>query len=269
MNQSIAANANESYVPFIESDPHAAGDELAATMQEQGYLFLRGVVPVNEVLAVRCDILELCREFGWVDVNQDLMEGVVPPGVQPLTEGEQTYMAMYRRLLKLPRFHDFPCQPSLMHVAHHLLGDHVLVHPRRIGRVSFPNNLTATTPPHQDHFYIRGTVETYSCWVPLGDCPMSLGSLAVWAGSHRRGFIEHSVTHPGAVGGRGVPVEETAAWHASDFSAGDALFFHSYTIHKALPNLSGDRLRLSTDNRYQREQDDVDPSSLRPHFDLN
>jgi ectoine hydroxylase-related dioxygenase (phytanoyl-CoA dioxygenase family) len=91
----------------------------------------------------------------------------------------------------------------------------------------------------------------------------------VWPGSHQRGFLDHNVHHAGAVGGRGVPVDPAeAVWHTSDFRAGDALFFHTFTIHKALPNRSGDRLRVSTDNRYQRRQDEIDPAALRPHYDL-
>jgi hypothetical protein len=46
------------------------------------------------------------------------------------------------------------------------------------------------------------------------------------------------------------------------------LFFHA-TIHKALRDLSGERLRLSTDNRYQRAGDDIDPGALKSHFNLN
>jgi len=258
------------YRPFVESDPSATAGELRAIMDEQGYLFFARLVPSEAVLAVRRDVIELCHDAGWIAATGDAMDGVVAPGQESLKEGMPEYMPFYRQMLKLPRFHDFPLQPTLMQIAGKLLDGEVIVHPRRIGRITFPNFEVATTPPHQDHFYIRGTVETYSCWVPLGDCPMSLGGLAVWPGSHRRGFLEHSVHHPGAVGGRGVPVDESEAiWHTSDFQAGDALFFHSFCIHKALPNLSGNRLRISTDNRYQRREDDIDPSSLRPHLDLN
>jgi len=257
------------HAKFIVSDVQASSDELRAAMDEHGYLFFRGLVPNRVVMEVRRDILELCREAGWLDPEQDLIAGVVAPGVGPTTEGRPDYMAMYRKLLKLPSFREFPSHASFIEVARRLLGSEVFVHPRRIGRVTFPNNVVATTPPHQDHFYIRGTVDTYSCWVPLGDCPITLGGLAVWRGSHRRGFIEHSVHSPGAVGGMGVPVDETEAeWHTADYNAGDALFFHAYAIHKALPNLSSDRLRISTDNRYQRPQDDIDPGALKPHFGL-
>ncbi len=258
------------YTPFVESDPGASGEQLRAVMDENGYLFFRRLVPADEVLAVRRGVLELCREAGWLDPARDLMDGVVAAGVEPLTEGKPAYMEVYRKVLRLPRFHDFPAHPASMSVAHKLLGNDVLVHPRRIGRITFPNNTAATTPPHQDHFYIRGTVNTFSVWAPLGDCPTSLGGLAVAAGSHRHGYIEHSVTHPGAVGGRGVPVDEQeTAWHTADFEVGDALFFHAYTIHKALPNLSADRLRISTDNRYQLADDAIDPGALRPHYDLS
>lgn len=263
--EAVATEA-DNYEPFIESDARADAAELRAQMEQSGYLFFRALVPSEVVLEVRRVALELCRESGWIDESKPLMDGFVKPGIEPTSEGKPDYLAMYRKLLKAPLFHDFPALPELMRIASALLQTEAFVHPRRIGRVTFPNNMVATTPPHQDHYYIRGAVETYSCWIPLGPCPMSLGGLAVWPGSRHRGFIEHTVHSPGAVGGCGVPIDENQAqWHTSDFAVGDALFFHSYTIHKALPNNSGDKLRLSTDNRYQRPKDDIDAGSLSPH----
>lgn len=253
-------------VPFIESDPHADARELLARMEEQGYLFFRGVVPAQTVEEVRRGVLELCDEAGWLDKSRPLMDAIAAPGQQPLREGMPEYIAVYRQVLRLPEFHDFPESQPLRAVAQKLLGEAPLVHPRRIGRITFPHLLEAATPAHQDFFYIRGAVETYSCWAPLGDCPMELGGLAIEPGSHRRGFIEHTVSSPG-VGGSGVPVqEEETVWHSTDFNAGDALFFHSYTIHKALPNLTPNRLRLSTDNRYQRPKEEIAPGSLKSHL---
>ncbi len=261
------------YAPFIESDSAAPAEVLRATMQQHGYVFFRALIPADEVLTVRRAALQLCAEAGWLDPSRDVMDAIVRPGIAPSGEGQPEYMAMYRRLLKTAGFHAFPDLPQLREVAAKLLdiGEaQVLTHPRRIGRVTFPHNVGATTPAHQDHFYIRGAVETYSCWTPLGECPLELGGLAVWRGSHRRGFIEHSEHIVGAVGGRGVPVDEAQSeWHSSDFGLGDALFFHAYTIHKALPNLTANRLRVSTDNRYQRPGDKIEPDALLPHYGLN
>lgn len=258
------------FTPFVESRLSDGPNVLRATMRERGYLFFPGIVPADEIFAVRRDVLTLCAEAGWLDPTRDLMEAVANPAMEPTTEGQAEYNAVYRRILRqTPSFHNLPEYPALMAAAKTLLGtEDVLVHNRRIGRITFPKNTGATTPAHQDHFYIRGAVDTYSCWIPLGDCPITLGGLAVLNGSNHQGFIEHTEKFPAAVGGRGVPVADDADWHTSPFQAGDALFFHAYTIHKALPNLTPDRLRLSTDNRYQRQGEDIHPGALGTHFDL-
>ena len=255
--------------PFMESDAQADPKVLQARMAEAGYLFFRHMLPSDYVLQTRREVLKFCAEENWLDRNYDLMDAVIAPDRQPTSEGKPDYMAVYRKVLKAPRFFSFPTHPALMAIARTLLGESTMVHPRRIGRMTFPNNTGATTPPHQDYYYIRGSVDTYSCWVPLGACPIRLGGLAVWPGTHHRGYVDHTVHHPGAVGGCGVPVDESeAVWHTADFELGDVLFFHAYTIHKALPNLSDRQLRISTDNRYQREGDDIDPGALKPHFNL-
>jgi ectoine hydroxylase-related dioxygenase (phytanoyl-CoA dioxygenase family) len=242
-------------------------------MEDEGYLFFRGVVPAAEILPVRRAVLELCEAAGWLAPGTELMDGIASPDQVPLTEGQPDYMAVYRQVLRTPTFHAFPAQPALMALAGAILdlpASEVLVHPRRIGRITFPANERATTPAHQDHHYIRGAVETYSCWVPLGDCPTELGGLAVWPGSHKNGYLDHTVQVKGAVGGSAVPIDDSVtAWHSGDFKMGDAILFHSHTIHKALPNVTPDRLRISTDNRYQRPKDDIDPRALLPHYPSN
>lgn len=264
-----ATTVAQSYAPFVETSANATAQQICEAMDERGYVFVRGLVPEEKVLQVRREVLELCSEAGWLDSSCDLMEGIAAPGHEPLSEGMPEYMKVYRQILRLPSFHDYPCQSEFIDIAQKLLPGRVLVHPRRIGRITFPNYQVATTPPHQDHFYIRGTVETYSCWTPLGSCPMELGALAVSPGSHKSGFIEHSVFQEGAVGGRAVALnDDETLWHCSDFGLGDTLFFHAYTIHKALPNLTADQLRVSTDNRYQVQGEAIDESSLKPHLEF-
>jgi len=256
-------------LPFIESDARADAEELRAQMRETGYLFFRALVPAETVLQVRRAALELCRDAGWLDSSRDLMDGIAAPDYPPTMEGRPDYMQVYRKLLRMPVFHDFPAHESLIAAGQKILDvpqDDVFVHPRRIGRITFPHLTSATTPAHQDHFYIRGAVETYSCWTPLGECPMELGGLAVAPTSQQNGFLEHNVETPGAVGGTGVAADGIKEWHTGDFGMGDTLFFHSFTIHKAMPNLTQDRLRISTDNRYQRPKEDIDPGALLPHY---
>lgn len=261
--------APEVLAPFFESQADESDTTLRARLDESGYLFFRGLVPQNDVLQVRRDVLELCLELGWLDPQHPLLDGAVSPDQAPISEGQPAYMEFYRRMLRVPSFHELPNHPALGHVAGKILRGEVLAHRRRIGRVTFPNNTQTTTSPHQDWHYIRGSEATYTCWMPLGDCPLELGGLAVWPGSHRAGFQEHSLPSLGA-GGRTLDLSRSnPEWVSSAFAAGDALFFHSLTVHKALPNLTPDRLRLSTDNRFQRRDEAIDPASLQPHYDLD
>jgi ectoine hydroxylase-related dioxygenase (phytanoyl-CoA dioxygenase family) len=149
--------------------------------------------------------------------------------------------------------------------AEKLLGDSVLVHQRKIGRVGFPQNEGHQTPAHQDFFHIRGAEETYTAWVPLGDCTQQLGCLTVADGSHKTGFREHMPS--AGPGGWSVEAESEVVWRTQDFAAGDVLMFHSLTMHKALPNRTRDEVRISLDNRYQRVGDPIEPGALKPHME--
>jgi ectoine hydroxylase-related dioxygenase (phytanoyl-CoA dioxygenase family) len=269
MVEAIEKTTRSNYLPFVETERAATTTELQRRMHEYSYLFFRKLIAADAILEIRQAVLELCREASWLDPKSELLQAIAASDMRPLSEGKAEYAAVYRKVLRLPLFHNLPTHPNLVEIASKLLNansSQVLIHPRRIGRITFPNHTIATTPPHQDYYYIRGSVNTFSCWIPLGECPISLGGLAVVPGSHRGGYLEHNLRYDGAVGGTGISLDESkTTWHTADFGIGDVLFFHSYTIHKALPNLSGNRLRLSTDNRYQLQGDTIDPDALLPH----
>ena len=165
-------------------------------------------------------------------------------------------MAVYKHVLKLPALLAVPEDRAYLDLIGKIVDGDPLLHRLRIARLTFPQNVAQTTAPHQDHWYIRGTPATYTVWTPLGDCPMTLGGLAVLPRSHTAGFIEHRMHAEKKYAGHGLGDDQMPAsaqrWVAGDFKVGDFLVFHSYTVHKALPNLTIDRMRLSTDNRYQR-----------------
>jgi ectoine hydroxylase-related dioxygenase (phytanoyl-CoA dioxygenase family) len=55
--------------------------------------------------------------------------------------------------------------------------------------------------------------------------------------------------HGGGVVGTDVP--ENVAWATSDLAAGDVVLFSALTVHRALDNVTSDRLRVSVDFRYR------------------
>ena len=264
---------HEKYSPFVDSTALVSDPPtLRARLNQDGYLFLRGAGPKHKLLTLRRDMLQLCREAGWLDPAAPLMAGKWS-GLGPFTEGEQPYMDVYKKVLYLKSFRDAPEDPRLMDLMSKVLDAPALLHQRKIGRITFPKNVVQTTAAHQDFHYIRGTSETYTVWMPVGDCPVELGGLAVLKGSHLAGFLEHgrfSVKKYAAdgLGPEKCPTGPGIEWQAGDFALGDLILFHSHTIHKALPNLTSDLIRLSIDNRYQREGDKIEKGSMETHYNL-
>jgi ectoine hydroxylase-related dioxygenase (phytanoyl-CoA dioxygenase family) len=180
------------------------------------------------------------------------------------SEQDEEWLTFYRAWITQPVFDSLPEHPALYAIAERILGELVMVHQRKIGRVGFPRNEGNETPAHQDFFHVRGTADTYTMWIPLGDCPEALGCLSIADGTHRRGFIEHAPSN--GPGGVAVDPGANVTWRCQDFLAGDVVVFHSLTMHRALPNRTPDQVRVSLDNRYQRVDDEVDDRSMRPHI---
>jgi hypothetical protein len=57
-------------------------------------------------------------------------------------------------------------------------------------------------------------------------------------------------------------------WHTTNYEIGDTLIFPSLMIHKALPNYTEDKLRVSLDNRYQAIGDTIAAHMLEPHLNI-
>ena len=205
-------------------------ERLRRSAEESGYLFFRGLVAPAAVGALRDQVVPRCEKHGW------LARGGAPDPVAFLAE-----------VLSLPAFVALGDDPAILAVLSRIFQGPVATRCGDVCRVVSPESPESATPPHQDQFYVRGAANLWTVWVPLGDCPRTLGGLAILPGSHRAGLLAHS-------GGAGHPApgsEPDARWATTDYRAGDVLMFGSLTVHGACPNLSGNRLRLSVDYRYR------------------
>lgn len=249
--------------PFVESnDIRAAGAALRRRAERDGYLFLRNLVDPEAILAARRDIASILAEVGWCDAGTDPFEAITS---RPAAlAGTPEFIPVYDTIQRLESFHSLAHDPALWSLLEHLLGPDLLLQPSNIARVIFPSGLEHTTPAHQDFVHIQGTPDVWTAWLPLGDCPASLGGLSVLTGSHKAGVLPVSKSL-GAGGLRAHFERIGGAWVSSPFQLGDVLFFHSYTVHRGLPNRSGNRIRLSVDYRYQRASDPVMDKVLTPH----
>ncbi|MDQ3815773.1 MAG: phytanoyl-CoA dioxygenase family protein, partial [Armatimonadota bacterium] len=142
------------------------------------------------------------------------------------------------------------------------------------------------TPPHCDIVYMgRGTTNLYTAWTPLGDIPLDIGGLMILEGSHLHDRLRHGYGRKDvdayctnrrgedytAMGGGGnitlggwlsknpVVLRERLGgrWLTAEFRAGDLLTFTMYIVHASIDNGSN-RIRLSSDSRYQLASEPVD-----------
>jgi ectoine hydroxylase-related dioxygenase (phytanoyl-CoA dioxygenase family) len=252
--------------PFAESnDALDDADELRRRLADDGYLFIRRLVDPDLLADLRRQMLEVCEAGGWLVPATPLLDGVADVS-RKCAEGDPEYHAVYRNLQRLEAFHRAGHAPSVVALMERITGEAVLPHPAKVARLWFPQNTQHTTPAHQDHVHFQGAYATYTCWTPVGDCPVELGGLAVLSGSHRGGTVYE---HHFSLGAGGLTLggdQLDGTWLSSDYAMGDALIFPSLTIHQALPNLTTDRLRVSLDNRYQALSQPIAEHELQPHL---
>ena len=240
-------------------------NKLRQQAKENGYLFFRNLLDPERVIEVRHQILDVCRDHGWLAEGSELTEGIANPDIQVVESRDPRWQAFYGDVLKMRDFHALALEPPLIRAFEVLFGEHVLPHSRNICRLVFPNTDTHSTPPHQDNYFIGGSDETWTAWIPNAvTVQKNSEGLAVARGSHRRGKLE---TFEGVgPGGRQVPVEEDSVWIGGDYMCGDVIILHSLTIHQGRDNESADRLRISSDYRYQPRSHPVREDSLQPHM---
>jgi ectoine hydroxylase-related dioxygenase (phytanoyl-CoA dioxygenase family) len=136
----------------------------------------------------------------------------------------------------------------------------------------------------------RGTHGHMTCWLPYGDISYELGGLMVLEGSHRRmDLLRNYVYRDVDTFCENRPAEAADAragrwtfsgtlshnppvlrrkfggrWLTTEYKAGDFLTFGMFLVHASLDNRTANRLRLSSDCRYQRASEPVDDRWVGP-----
>ena len=226
-------------------------DELRRRAGEHGYLWLRGIPGPEPVAPLRAFVQEIGESLGlFGPASHDRGVSVARPGAALAGTGyeDPRWLALQERVLIDPRFVAVGDCAQLLGVLEALFEAPVLTRRGDICRVVLPQAEHLTTPPHQDHWYTGGTTNLWTVWIPLGETSLDLGPLAVLPGSHVKGLQAHA-GH--GAGRQGVRVPDTERFAFARLAAGDAILFNSLTVHRALPNVTRDRVRLSVDYRYQ------------------
>jgi ectoine hydroxylase-related dioxygenase (phytanoyl-CoA dioxygenase family) len=232
---------------------------LREEIDTRGYALIRGLLPHDDVNRPLKEITQVLSAAGWLLSGHDPLQRIADPGAA-CGDPDPAFKTTYQNVFNLESFHALPHHPALRQVMNMLAGERLLVHPKPIGRLIFPQCERLTVHAHQDYRFMGGDPECFTVWIPLHDCPADVGPLRVVEGSHRLGYVNHEDENLHVPE---IPAEAELGgdWVGGQINAGDVLIFHSLTVHAASPNLS-DRMRLSLDCRFQDAQRALNPSNL-------
>lgn len=221
-------------------------DALWRRLRSEGYLFLKAALDPQRVQGFRQYYFDtLASATDAASLRRTLFREIVP--------GEE--------------YHAFCTQPALRDWYAWFLAGSPFLHRRKILRALRPGEMGigTATQAHYDLLYLRGgTDEVLTSWIPLGDCPTTLGSLIYLERSHLRTRVsEGDGDRPPAASITadlpGLAEKYDSRWLIADYEAGDVVVHSAYTVHASLDNVDPNGVvRLSTDIRYQRADDAID-----------
>jgi ectoine hydroxylase-related dioxygenase (phytanoyl-CoA dioxygenase family) len=256
------------------SDAQEDFEELRRRFEEDGYLYMKGYLGRDNVLEARRAITDRLRELGDLDPDHDQMDGVMKPGYEAYFRPELTQgNTEVQNLLYGERMTDFYRQFYGEDIRHY---DFTWLRAMPPGK---------GTNPHSDLPYMgRGTHKHMTAWVPYGDISFELGGLMILEGSQKRmDLLENYVfrdvdgycsnkeeqvkraedggwTFTGTLSHNPPSVRNKfgGRWLTTEFEAGDFLTFGMFLVHASLDNRTENRLRMSSDSRYQRASEPID-----------
>ncbi len=104
----------------------------------KGYVLIRGLLPKESVNSVLHDVTQVLSAAGWLATQRDPLERLAKAGAA-CGDPDPTFKRVYQQVFNLESFHALPHHPALGEVMKMLVGEQVIVHPKPIGRLIFPN----------------------------------------------------------------------------------------------------------------------------------
>ena len=214
-------------------------EALRRLVRRDGYVFMRGLLDRNWVTDVGRTGLAALQSAGWTERGGDPVTAPPRPPVRAVAMRDAFGDRGYRRIVADPGFNAIPFDSPLAGLMSQLMGPAGFCYPLKIPRLVYPSSLVPRQPGNVVHKDYRAVQDMFTCWVPLGHVPVSLGGLALLPGSQTSARVRHR------------PLERLERdWRTADYEPGDVLVFHCLTTHAALPNRDA-RMRFSAEYRWQ------------------
>ena len=240
-------------------------DALWHRLRRDGYLYLKGHLSPETV-----------NNFRGYYFGQLAGANVTVPGTDPvlgisspdIVDRAAMREALFGEIVPGAEYQQLCAHPAIAGWFAWFLQDDVHLHRRKIIRHTKPGEagIGTATQAHYDLVYLReGSDRVLSMWIPLGDCPVSRGGLAYLENSHHWVLAQErdgTLARPAASITANLPAlaqEHDSRWLVTDYEAGDVVVHSAHIVHASTDNVDpANRLRLSTDIRYQRKNEPID-----------
>ena len=234
-------------------------ERMKDALQSKGYILIRGLIPQSDITNLLREVTNVLSDAGWFKPGFDPLDRVAAEGAA-CGDPDPDFKHTYQQVFNLEAFHALPHHLALRRAMNMIVGDRILIHPKPIGRLIFPNCERLTVHAHQDYRFMGGDPECFTVWIPLHDCPLAVGPLKILEGSHLLGYQQHDDQdlHVPEIPAGSLASDQ---WVSGPINAGDVLMFHSLTVHAASPNVSN-QLRISLDCRFQDYRRPVNPANF-------
>ncbi|KAI9664982.1 MAG: hypothetical protein M1821_006430 [Bathelium mastoideum] len=274
-------------------------EEMRRRYDEDGYVWVKELIPREDVLDMRQHYFEHMSPTGILQADTSPRDGIFNKELDPLSHNgvgpedlppEQQQVDLLIAAHVIPAYQKFVEHPDLRQFIRTFMNwqKEVMVL-RTLLRHNVPYGVPAGV--HYDRLFLRGgEAEFLTGWIPIGDCSAEGGGLMYLENSTELGkkmeadFMKRAesftpeqrisafnanmmssgqLTQDGEHFGR-VVAEGKLRWLAADFEAGDVVFHNPYMIHAALQNEDPKgRIRLSTDLRFYEEGAPLDKRWMR------
>jgi hypothetical protein len=261
-----------------DADPSS----LRSRMEADGYILLREFWPRLQVQAVRDSLTSQLESLGYLRPGTPKNEAVAVPG-------HEVGRAMGNPLdQRDPKLRELVYGERIASFLEGFFGGPI----RHFDFVWFrAKGPGLGSPIHCDLVYMgRGTHDLYTAWVPLGDIDLDLGGLLILEDSHKKNeklksYLSRDVDTycenradaaeyasgkkwwDGTLSKNAIELQRSLGgrWLTSEkFKMGDVLLFNMTLVHGSLDNRT-DRIRLSTDTRYQLRSEPADKRWIGEH----
>jgi ectoine hydroxylase-related dioxygenase (phytanoyl-CoA dioxygenase family) len=263
---------SEHFAPMQDSTP-LLGDPAAlrARFQQDGYVYLRGVISREKVMNLRGHYFGMFDDTYFApgtNRTEGVWSGSKPSNQLPHgVEGHPAY-----DLVRSSYFEEFAADDALAGVARTLLGEEeVFQLPRQI--VRHFNKGPLSSRAHIDYDYMdRGSASIITMWLPIGDCPPESGGLTYLEGSHTipKSNLDVLKTKRTDRPGDNRPISHDLGWTQdqlggrwlyADYKAGDVAIHSPHLVHASLDTQT-DAMRMSVDIRFLPKTVEPDPRWL-------